>query len=321
MKNFSRLIAASTIALLSIDDQYSYSKGSKVFTEISSYQLKRFLDKDWDENKTLEEIIFSKNINWSTGWIAIDDVLLEKPYAEKIEGVYWLRSSKTNRAEQGLNVTVLSWSDGKQTIPIRFMVYEKDKNGKAIKTKNEFSVDAMEYCIAKGIIPEFACFDSKYPSNMLLNLLSNNGITYYAQLPRNRVFNHEQLKKQKFQLLPKEGKLKGVGHRVSVIKHCKRYYVTNTTGKNVSRQQILKNYKVRWSIEDLFRALKQLCHIKECKSRTLKAQRKYVMLCLNAFMVLQNQEKDTVYKAKLYFQQKFMSRKINGDKALRLMTA
>jgi len=38
-------------------------------------------------------------------------------------------------------------------------------------------------------------------------------------------------------------------------------------------------------------------------------------------MVLQNQEKNTVYEAKVYFQQKFMGRKINGDKALRLMTA
>ena len=111
MKQFNKILAAFTISLLSIDDQYSYSKGKKVFTSISSYQLKRFLDKDWDENKILEEIILSKDIDWSTGWISIDDVLLEKPYAEKIEGVYWLRSSKTNRAEQGLNVTVLSWTD------------------------------------------------------------------------------------------------------------------------------------------------------------------------------------------------------------------
>ena len=219
MRNFNRLLAAFTISLLSIDDQYSYSKGKKVFTSISSYQLKRFLDKDWDENKTLEEIILSKNIDWSKGWIAIDDVLLEKPYAEKIEGVYWLRSSKTNRSELGLNVTVLSWSDGEQTIPIRFMVYEKDKLDKAIKTKNKFSVEAMEYCIKRGIIPEFVCFDSKYPSNNLLNLLNNNEIVYYCQLPCNRVLNNEQLKKQTFHLLPKEGKLKGVGHRVSVIKH------------------------------------------------------------------------------------------------------
>lgn len=321
MKNFNKFLSAFTVSLLAIDDQYSYSKGKKIFTSISSYQLKRFLDKDWDENKILEEIILSKNLDWSTGWIAIDDVLLEKPHAKEIEGVYWQRSSKTNRSELGLNVTVLSWSDGKQTIPIRFMVYEKDETDKAIKTKNEFSVEAMEYCIKKGIIPEFVCFDSKYPSNNLLNLLSNNGINYYCQLPCNRVLNNEQLKKQKFQLLPKEGKLKGVGHTVSVIKHCKRYYVTNTTGKNVSRQQILRSYKVRWDIEELFIALKQLCHIKECKSRTLKAQRKYVMICLNAFMVLQNQQRATVYEAKVYFQQKFMGRKINGDKALKLMTA
>lgn len=322
MKNFSRLLAASTIALLGIDDQYSYSKGEKVFTGVSRYQLKRFMDKDWDENKTLEEIILTKNINWSTGWIAIDDVLLEKPFAEKIEGVYWLYSSKTNKAEQGINVTVLSWSDGNQTIPIKFMVYEKDKDtGKAIKTKNKFAEESIQYCILKGIIPKFVCFDSKYPSKDLLNTLHKNGIIYYTQLPSNRVFNKEQLKKRKFDLQPEIGKIRGVGHDVSVVKHCKRYYATNATRNKVSRQQILKNYKVRWSVEELFRALKQLCHIKECKSRTLKAQKKYIMICLNAFIVLQNQQKGSVYEAKLYFQQKFMGRKINGNKALKLLTA
>lgn len=311
-----------TISLLSIDEQYSYSKGKKVFSGVSSYQLKRFLDKDWDENKTLEEVILSKDIDWSTGWIAIDDVLLEKPHAEKIEGVYWQYSSKSNKSELGINVTVLSWNDGKQTIPIKFMVYEKDKTtGKAIKTKNEFADEAMKYCISKGIIPKFVCFDSKYSSKNLLNTINDSEITYYTQFASSRVFNKEQLKKRKFQLQPEKGKLRGVRHEVSVIKHNKRYYATNATGNKVSRQQILKNYRVRWHIEDLFRALKQLCHIKECKSRTLKAQRKYIMICLNTFMVLQNQGKSTVYEAKLYFQQKFMGRKFNGDKALRLLAA
>ena len=38
-------------------------------------------------------------------------------------------------------------------------------------------------------------------------------------------------------------------------------------------------------------------------------------------MLLQNMNKNTIYEAKLNFQQKFMDRKINGDKALRLLVA
>lgn len=324
MKNFNKMIVACSVSLLAIDDQYSYAKGKKVFTNISSYQLKRFLSKDWDENKTLEEIILTKNIDWSTGWLCADDVLLEKPYAEKIEGVYWLYSSKINGFEQGINVTVLSWSNGNQTIPIRFMVYEKNDEGKAIKTKNKFIEEAVKYAYNLGINPMFICFDSKYPSNDILNTLQEIKWIYYAQLPSNRVFNGEQLKKRKFHLIPESGKMNKVKHRVNVIKHCKRYYVTNmqeVTGKRVSRQQILRNYKVRWAIEDLFRALKQLCHIKECKSRILSIQRRYIMVTMSSFMLLQDQKQSSVYEAKTYFQQKFLGRKLNGDKALRQLTA
>lgn len=310
--------------MLAIDDQYSYSKGEKAFTGISKYQLKRFLDAKWDENQELEKYILSLNLDWAKGWLSIDDVLLEKPYAEKIEGVYWQYSSKTGRSELGINVTVLTWCDGTRTIPIKFMVYEKDDNGKPLQTKNNFAEESIKYAYGLGINPKHVCFDSKYPSNNILNIIHSINWTYYTQLPSNRLFNNEQLKKRKYQLLPVEGNLKGVGHEVSVIKHCNRFYITNankTTGNKVSRQQILSNYAVRWSIEDFFRAVKQLCHIKECKSRAIALQRKYIMLSFRAFMLLQDQKQSSVYEAKIYFQRKFLGRKINGDKALRQLVA
>ena len=44
-----------------------------------------------------------------------------------------------------------------------------------------------------------------------------------------RSFNGQQLKMHRFQPYAESGYLKGVGHRVSVAKCCKRYYVTNAT--------------------------------------------------------------------------------------------
>lgn len=324
MKNFNRISLAFTVSLLSIDDQYSYSKGEKIFTDVSKYQLKRFLDEEWDENQELEKYIRSLKIDWEKGWLSVDDVLLEKPYAKKIEGVYWQHSSKTGRSEPGLNVTALTWCDGNRTIPIKFMVYEKDGNDNPIQTKNNFAEEAIKYAHSFGIKPMYVCFDSKYPSNNMLNILNNFKWTYYTQLPSNRLFNDVQLKNRKFQLLPEKGELKGVGHKVNVVKHCKRYYVTNakiTTGNTVSRQQILSNYGTRWSIEEFFRALKQLCHLKECKSRPISLQRRYIMLTFRAFMLLQDQKQSSIYEAKIYFQRKFLGKKINGNKALRLIAA
>lgn len=320
MKDFTTQSTIFAISLLGNDAQYSYNKGSGIFTNVSKYQLKRFLDKDWCENEKLEELIFLMDINWSTGWLSIDDCLLEKPFSKEINGVYWQYSSKTNDFAKGLNITVLTWSNGKIIVPIRFMVYEKDEEGKATKTKNEFALEAIEYAHQKGISPKWVNFDSKYSSSKLLNRINDFGWEYYTQLPQNRVFNREQLKKQEFHLQAKKGRLKGVVHEVSVIKHCRRFYATNA-GNNVSRQQILRNYKTRWGIEDFFRSLKQLCHIKECKSRKIQQQRRYFMLSMQAFLLLQSMNKSTIYEAKLYFQQKFMGRKINGNRALRLLAA
>ena len=126
MYNFNKISKSFTISLLAYDGKFSYRQGGDTFTNISSYQLKRFLDKQWDENLKLEEYIKSLNIDWSTGWLMADDTIIEKPYAKTIECVYWQYSSKNNGFIEGISLTVLAWSDGKQTIPIRFMVYEKD---------------------------------------------------------------------------------------------------------------------------------------------------------------------------------------------------
>jgi hypothetical protein len=37
----------------------------------------------------LEEYIESLDIDWSTGSLIADDIVIEKPYSEKIEPVYW----------------------------------------------------------------------------------------------------------------------------------------------------------------------------------------------------------------------------------------
>lgn len=320
MDNFTTKSTIFAISLLGIDSQYSYNKGSSLFSNVSKYQLKRFLDENWDENEKLQKLVLSQNIDWSKGWLSIDDTLLEKPHSKEIEGVYWQYSSKINDFEKGINVTFLTWSNGKKIVPICFMVYEKDENNKAKMSKNEFAVKAVEYAKSIGIEPMYVNFDSKYSSSDLLNVINDLNWIYYTQLPQNRVFNTEQLKKQEFHLEVKAGKLKKVGHMVSVIKHCRRYYATNA-GKNVSRQQILRSYKTRWGIEDFFRSLKQLCHIKECKSRTIKQQRRYILMSIQAFMVLQAQNRNTIYEAKVYFQQKFMGKRINGNKALRYLAA
>ena len=251
----------------------------------------------------------------------IDDTVIEKPYAQNIECVYWQYSSKNSDFIQGISLTVLLWSDGIKNMPIKFMVYEKDENGKPIKTKNEFALESLQYALKLGIRPSKVCFDSKYASNNLLNWLNSNKLIYFSQLASNRSFNGKQLKMRRFQPYTEQGILKGVKHKVNVTKHCKRYYVTNMTDTRITSQQIVKEYRLRWKIEVLFRNLKQLCHLEECQSKRTITQKHYVYACIQALMLLEKQNKRSLYEAKKYFQQKFIGIKCNGNKALRLLAA
>jgi hypothetical protein len=51
--------------------------------------------------------------------------IIEKPYPEKIECVYWQYSSKNSDFIEGIFLTVLAWCDGKQTIPIKLWFMKK----------------------------------------------------------------------------------------------------------------------------------------------------------------------------------------------------
>ena len=263
-----------------------------------------------------EEYIESSDIDWSTGSLIADDTIIEKPYAEKTEPVHWQYSSKNNGFILGINLTILIWSDGKRIIPIKFMVYEKDSDGKPQQTKNEFVTEALKYSYSKGIRPKSVLFDSKYSSSKILNLIDSYGWTYYTQLPCNRNFKSQQLKTRRFKPYSEIGYLKEVGHRVCVAKHKKRYYATNSTENRVTREQIVKRYRYRWVIEVLFRELKQCCHLQDCQSLKASIQKKYIAMCLKAHLQLQEFNQKSIYQAKLHFLTNHLRLKVNADRLL-----
>ena len=69
----------------------------------------------------------------------------------------YIGNSKNGNFITGISLTVLLWSDGTKNIPIKFMVYEKDSDGKVIKTKNEFALESLQYAIQLGIKPSKVC--------------------------------------------------------------------------------------------------------------------------------------------------------------------
>ena len=52
------------------------------------------------------------------GYLMIDDTIISKQFARKIENVAWLYDSKVGRSILGLNLVLIAWSNGKVTIPL-----------------------------------------------------------------------------------------------------------------------------------------------------------------------------------------------------------
>ena len=53
-----------------------------MYSKVSSYQVKRWLDKQWNEQEELEKYITKLNIDWSKGWLMIDDYTKNKPLSD-----------------------------------------------------------------------------------------------------------------------------------------------------------------------------------------------------------------------------------------------
>lgn len=229
------------------------------------------------------------------GWLIIDDTVISKRFAKKIEHLSWVFDSKINKSILGLNIVLLAWSNGKVTIPLAIKVYHKESG----KTKIDLALELIEIAISLKIKPKYITFDSWYAADKILKKLDKLDWTFVTQIKKNRKLNNVQVKK----LFPnpywiQQGKLSG-GLNVTVVRNGKKYFITNNL--NLSKKEILDLYKGRWAIENLFRMLHSKLGLDQCESRKIDAQTAHFHLCLLAFTVL---EKERFISGKTIYQVK-----------------
>ena len=62
--NNNIFLRAIAINLVSNNGKFSYSQTEEMYSKVSSYQVKRWLDKNWNEQEELEKYITKLNIDW-----------------------------------------------------------------------------------------------------------------------------------------------------------------------------------------------------------------------------------------------------------------
>jgi len=110
---------------------------------------------------------------------------------------------------------------------------------------------------------------------------------FYAQLPKNRLFKHQQLHtlNNGRPYWSEVGVIRG-GILVQVVRNRKKYYLTNNLG--IKREQQLRTYKLRWKIEEVFRFVKSELGLERCQSRSLRGQSNHIGTCFFLYAVLQD---------------------------------
>jgi len=229
------------------------------------------------------------------GYLMIDDTIISKQFARKIENVAWLYDSKIKRSILGINLVLIAWSNGKVTIPLALRVYQK-KTG---KTRIDLAVELIHRVKKLGIKPKYITFDSWYGADKIFKAVKNCRWKFITQLKSNRKFQGVPLKEvQRNPYWMMIGKITG-GTKVIVVRNSKKYFATNDFA--LSKQEILSRYKGRWEIETIFRMLHSKLGLDECQARKLSAQVAHYHLCLMSYIVLRKEsfiQKKTIYKIK-----------------------
>jgi hypothetical protein len=229
------------------------------------------------------------------GWLIIDDTIISKQFARKIENLSWIYDSKVGKAILGLQIVLIAWSNGKVSLPLAIRVYQKGSG----KTKIDLACELIRYAKKLKIKPKFVAFDSWYAAAKVFRTILDCKWEFVTQLKSNRKLNGAPLRKiYRHPYWKKTGKLAGE-IEVLVVRHGKKYFAASNL--NFSKKELLCAYRKRWEIETIFRALHDKLGLDECQARKLPSQTAHFHLCLMAYTALEKEsfiQKKTIYWTK-----------------------
>lgn len=257
-------------------------------------------------------VLMDTVIRWArrlgvAGYLAIDDVVVEKPFSRCVPWVGWTYSTSQKRKVRGLHIVVLLWCAAGWRIPVAFRIWRPKSRcrAKTYRKKTQLAWEMVGEVYQTGLEITYVTGDTLYSAGWLVKKITRLGLTWVGVLhPRTTVIYRnrrwsaasleESLKlkwRKHLQLrasgivayLPKYGTLRLVVTRnrhgnVEVL-------ATNDLDSDLTTVVLRK--RRRWSIETLFRDTKQFAGLAACQSRVDQAMVRHVAFVLIAFIVLQ----------------------------------
>jgi len=240
-----------------------------------------------------------------SGYLCLDDVVVEKPFAKLLAWVGWTYLHNEKRHVYGFHIILLYWCNQTLRIPVGFRLWRPKREGlPAYRTKLELAQSLITNVLRAGLSFEYLTFDSWYNARWFTKWLNaqkiiwvstlkaNARVTYRgrtqpvaelaAQLPRHRIAGNTCAWTGTV-YLPEYGNV-----RLVVATNGQGgldYIVSNDLHRR--GKSLLYRKRSRWEIEPCFRDTKQLAGLGACQSRVSQAMERHVALVLLAYVVLQ----------------------------------
>ncbi len=243
------------------------------------------------------------------GYLCLDDVIIEKPFAKRLPWAGWTYSYAKKRHVYGLHVVILLWcrEDGRWRIPVAFRLWRPKRScaPRCYRTKVQLAQAMVTEVLTAQLPVSYIVFDKLYTAGWFTRWLNRVGLKWYGVLDpktkvrwRSRVLQVaylEALLKLKWRAhlglratalrvyAPKYGHVRLV---VTRNRHGNlEYLVTNDLQADLTT--VVQRKRSRWSIETLFRDTKQFASLAACQCWVDQAMVRHVALVLLTFVVLQ----------------------------------
>ncbi len=249
------------------------------------------------------------------GYLCVDDVVLEKPFAKRLPWVAWTYSFAKKRKVYGCHVVLLSWTSdptGTWRIPVAFRLWRPKRSCAPGRYRKKTGLVAtmLREVVAAGCPAAYLVGDTAYTGGVVSKAAARLGLVWVGTLaPRTTVVYRG--KRQAVRDVAASLKLKWrprLGVRATALtvyapalgqvrlvvlrnEHGNfEYLVTNDREADLTR--LVRRKRSRWRIETIFRDTKQSAGLAACQCWADQALVRHVALVFLTFVVLQVLHRD-----------------------------
>ncbi len=249
------------------------------------------------------------------GYLCVDDVVIEKPFAKRLAWAAWTYSFAKKRKVYGVHVVLLCWTSdptGTWRIPVAFRLWRPKRSCSPdrYRKKTELVVEMLREVVAARCPAAYLVGDTAYTGGGVSKTAARLGLVWVGTIgPRTTVVYRGR--RRQVQALARGLKLKwrpALGVRATALavyaptlgqvrlvvlrnEHGNfEYLVTNERAADLTRLVLRK--RSRWRIETIRRDTKQSAGLAACQGWVDQALVRHVALVFLTFVVLQVLRRD-----------------------------